>query len=596
MLPIPKLPVLIDRKQTIQQLQNGWRVEHTQINVEQGDSSLILIKNGNNTVKSILIDCGQENAEKYGKNVPHHLYNTLQNKIRGKQLDAIIITHWDSDHCGGYNCQLLKGVLDKYGNTEIKYNKFYKIQQKIGINFSHIGISGIFETQHGQILQPISLIDKYLGRSFENILIPNEIDIEFLSVDNCFVGTHVGSTNKYQQIKEREHKLTNLSSIGLLVKSYGKTILTCGDIGTRGSYFIKQYLSTVKIPKVTVLKLNHHGSRNNTFHHSFCLPDFDISLISFGEINHSNYSPNQGTIEILIELINTTMFTSLTNENASQQNKRVICTNWPQKLMSDAYSRIIVNHDYKYLDFFKYLECVNVGHNIEICLSENSTINVFYGDRVIDVHYNEKHKRISLIIYSEFLNETHECTKVFTKQSSSVRLLFKIIATIDKTNNGIAKLGSYDSRNEMNIFEFDGINKIFKDTYYNIKTHQIEVTCISKEGYNTSFQIYTFKKGRWLMFVVLQYNAYENKIYFKKLNKTNNQISVISFTHPNTFKGMVYNKQKQQSVIIYDDNKRVTTSLIYDPIFGFISEQQTVDTEVKRFIWSHTQSHWKPLN
>src|SRR5690349_10148788 len=90
-----------------------WRVEVHHINVGQGDSALILLYSIDDTAKetlkkAILIDAGKKNPGL--ERVLPYLEQVL--KKQNKKLDAIVITHYDEDHVGGFFTRAGGGLLN----------------------------------------------------------------------------------------------------------------------------------------------------------------------------------------------------------------------------------------------------------------------------------------------------------------------------------------------------------------------------------------------------------------------------------------------------------------------------------------------------
>lgn len=103
------------------------------IDVGQGDSTLIITENG----KTILVDSGgsELGEDKVGKNTL--LPYLLDRRIT--ELDYIMISHFDSDHCGAmlYIMEKLKvknAIISKQGEESDNYNKFIQIVSEKKIN------------------------------------------------------------------------------------------------------------------------------------------------------------------------------------------------------------------------------------------------------------------------------------------------------------------------------------------------------------------------------------------------------------------------------------------------------------------------------
>ena len=91
---------------------NFMRVEVHHINVNAGDSTLIIILEGETPIKAALIDAG---TAQYSKRVLDHIAIFKEKSLINK-IDTIIITHFDADHFAGLISLLQKGELDNYIN------------------------------------------------------------------------------------------------------------------------------------------------------------------------------------------------------------------------------------------------------------------------------------------------------------------------------------------------------------------------------------------------------------------------------------------------------------------------------------------------
>ncbi len=179
------------------------------INVGQGDSALIQIPFG----KNILIDCGPAG------------YGEAASYIKSKgihTLDAIYISHFDSDHTGGLD-EILSSVTVK----------------KVVVSYTNAQNSDSFE-----------LLNK---------IINSGADVEF--ADNTY-HTKIGSC-EIEALWPGDIINTddNNNSLVIKLKCRGKTFLFTGDIDAQTEHTV---INAGKNVNTDVLKVAHHGSKTST--------------------------------------------------------------------------------------------------------------------------------------------------------------------------------------------------------------------------------------------------------------------------------------------------------------------------------------------
>lgn len=233
------------------------------IDVGQGDSTLIITKNN----KNILIDGGGNeslykntgnNEEDYiGKNI---LYPYLIN--RGvKSLDYMIISHFDSDHCGGLfyimqNMKIKNIIIGKQFEQSENYEKFKKIAKSTNVNIR------IFQSG------------------------------DRINIDNIFFETLWPDENSV--ISEN-----NINNNSLVLKMmYGKfSILFTGDIENMAEQrIISKYKNNAL--NSTILKVPHHGSKTSSSEMFLKKVNPKYAIIGVG-INNKFGHPSQSVIETL---------------------------------------------------------------------------------------------------------------------------------------------------------------------------------------------------------------------------------------------------------------------------------------------------------
>ena len=102
-----------------------YNVQSYFINVHAGDAAVHVLKYGNNILSTLLIDAG--------KGTETGLY-VLKEWIYNEELkfDAVVITHWDSDHYKGL-VNLFQLEFDEYSGDPAKWRpSFFKYDAKSG--------------------------------------------------------------------------------------------------------------------------------------------------------------------------------------------------------------------------------------------------------------------------------------------------------------------------------------------------------------------------------------------------------------------------------------------------------------------------------
>ena len=253
--------ILITNTICVNLSQNGFIIYF--IDVGQGDCTLIKT----NRNKTILIDSGEGTSSKSdkGKNV---IYPYLLD--RGiKQIDYLILSHFDSDHAGG-SIYLLE-------NLDVK-NVIIGIQNE----------------------------DSYLYRKIIELVNENNINLividnpQILKIDDVYF-------DFIWPIKDKlihENKLNNNSLVFRVIYKDIKIMFT-GDIEIPAEKeIVNVYKNTGKSNKnrlsSDILKLAHHGSDTSTTIEYLELVNPKIALIGVGKNNSFNH-PSEDVIERLLE-------------------------------------------------------------------------------------------------------------------------------------------------------------------------------------------------------------------------------------------------------------------------------------------------------
>lgn len=222
------------------------------IDVGQGDSCLITTPQN----KKVIVDSGGSESYDVGKNV---LLPYLLDK-RITKIDYIMISHFDTDHCKGFeyvleNIKVKNVVISKQSETSENFKQIMKIIRKKRIN--------LIIVQKGT-----------------KIKIDNFTTVDILSP-------------KLENIADN----MNDNSIVAKFEAYNFSILFTGDASEK----IEKELIKEKINlKSDILKVSHHGSKTGTSEEFLKSVKPKIALIGVGENNKFGH-PTKDVIKRLTE-------------------------------------------------------------------------------------------------------------------------------------------------------------------------------------------------------------------------------------------------------------------------------------------------------
>lgn len=256
------------------------RFEINMIDVGQGDSTLIVTPKN----KKILIDGGGNENYDIGENV---LIPYLLNK-KIKQIDYLMISHFDTDHVGGTlkvleKLKVKQVIVSQQKEDSSNFQKFLKIAEKRNIK--------IIVVKAGDKIQ----IEKNI---YIDILWPTE------------------------KMKIEDNPLNNNSIIAKLI--YGNTsILFTGDIEAEAEKeIVKKYDKNLKSD---ILKVAHHGSKTSSTQDFIDKVNPKIALIGVGYKNKFDH-PSYTTIKTLEKRKIIIYRTDLMGEiNIKIINNKIIC-------------------------------------------------------------------------------------------------------------------------------------------------------------------------------------------------------------------------------------------------------------------------------
>ena len=222
------------------------------IDVGQGDSCLITTPQN----KKVIVDSGGSESYDVGKNV---LLPYLLDK-RITKIDYIMISHFDTDHCKGFeyvleNLKVKNVIISKQSETSENFKQIMKIIRKKRIN--------LIVVQKGSKIK----IDNF---TTVDIISPHSENI----ADNM-----------------------NDNSIVAKLEAYNFSILFTGDASEK----IEKELIKEKINlKSDILKVSHHGSKTGTSEEFLKSVKPKIALIGVGENNKFGH-PTKDVIKRLTE-------------------------------------------------------------------------------------------------------------------------------------------------------------------------------------------------------------------------------------------------------------------------------------------------------
>ncbi len=233
--------------------------EITFLDVGQGDCICIQLPDGSNW----LCDGGSSDVSKVGE---YRIEPYLKHEGI-KVLDAVFLSHGDSDHTNGV-LELLQR-----NSVEIKL-----------------------------LVLPVGDTDMSNGSEFREILYlakEKEIPVLWLQAGMQWRTGEVWATCLHP-VKGGASEDGNASSEVLYLAYKGVSLLLTGDVGISEEPAILKEMAEKGIEKVTILKVPHHGSRYSCSEEFLAQMHPDLSVISCGENNPYGH-PHEETVERLLE-------------------------------------------------------------------------------------------------------------------------------------------------------------------------------------------------------------------------------------------------------------------------------------------------------
>jgi competence protein ComEC len=231
--------------------ESDWQDKVVFCDVGEGDGILITSKKQ----KSIVIDGGPDNSILFclGKNLPWS----------ERRIDLLVISHPDSDHARG----------------AIEVLKRYKV---LKILFS----GALSDTQIFQELLTALEEEVKEGALIEEAVLGKTFDLE-----NLKISVLLPKESFWQKKPNRDHQ----AMVVVLLKINNSLALFSGDLEKPEA---EELVSNSQLPKVSLLKVPHHGSKNSLATDFYQALSPQIAVISVGKNNRYNH-PHKEVLEYL---------------------------------------------------------------------------------------------------------------------------------------------------------------------------------------------------------------------------------------------------------------------------------------------------------
>ncbi len=224
-------------------------------NVGQGE--MIVVKYRNSVV---MIDSGSIT------NDTSYIFKSFSEKENIKKIDALIISHFHSDHTNG-----LENIIKDYKIEYVIYSYPYEVKTEEYVKFKK-WISN-------------KAIKQIIVKSGDNIKI-NKINIDI-----------VNPNSKYIKLGESMDENENANSLVFNISLNKKNYLFTGDSIKASEKYILKNLNKININKIDLIKVAHHGSKTSSSEYFIqnLMPRYAIISAKKKVYNH----PSKETVNIL---------------------------------------------------------------------------------------------------------------------------------------------------------------------------------------------------------------------------------------------------------------------------------------------------------
>lgn len=274
---------------------NSWRniINDAQLQVhiiDVGQGDAIAIKLPDN--KTMLIDAGQESEKVKLKNYLNNVFFVGS----AKMFDYVVLTHCDSDHCGGMamvydECEVACSFrpITYSNNSRCEKPKISSVVNETDNLYYADYIDKVYAENDSEVVYLSSYINyKYYPQGFINGFdsLGREYRIIFLTNNNYYYA-----------------ELNDTSSV-ILIQYAGRNLIFTGDAESECFDEIDEAIFELGINSVDFYKASHHGSSVNDANRQSTMFSLNPSYVAISVGKYNAYGhPNQGFLNTL-ELLN----------------------------------------------------------------------------------------------------------------------------------------------------------------------------------------------------------------------------------------------------------------------------------------------------
>lgn len=287
------------------------------LKAEHGDAIIIAIQ-GRDRIHFIVIDGGPNSKFCTDRIVEEY------NKLR--EIDLMVLTHYDDDHIGGLieyvkrhkdiglpvkkiwsNCSsdipVHTGNSISYAQAKSLENLFEEISQKQDLDWkdSIVNTMGLIDMGFCEI-QILSPTPEALSINKEAYVKEIQQKISTTRVDNDRVKSLEELNMRDKKPGAAKDDIVNRSSIAFLLKAEGRTLLLMGDADP---WLVAEKLNKMGYSNdnplnVDLMKVSHHGSRNNVCRELLNILKCDKYFISTNGGNSRSFHPDRESLANIV--------------------------------------------------------------------------------------------------------------------------------------------------------------------------------------------------------------------------------------------------------------------------------------------------------
>ena len=245
--------------------------------VGQGDSTLINFVDGSR----MLVDCGKDKAVLYklGKYIPFF----------DRQIDYLLITHFDLDHYGGCNDVLkrydVKNIITNgIPGTDRYYKEYERIEELENAEMSIVN-------EYKKISIGSSTIEFLSPLEEFNFTDKNDASVVFKLSNSSTIALFVGDLEEKGEEKLLEKYCSTTSVIPDLIRDISKEVRDRKDSDFRqNDSGVLSNINQCEILNSEILKVGHHGSSGSSSEEFLQAVSPQKSIISVGRNNFGHPS------------------------------------------------------------------------------------------------------------------------------------------------------------------------------------------------------------------------------------------------------------------------------------------------------------------